>query len=127
MNIALLVSTAVNGTGPLASVAVYPVTLPDVPTLPAITYQIVSSVVSPTFSGAGGMKARVQFDIFATSYAQASSLRDSLTKTLHQFRGSLSDGTKIQLCNLMNIIDFPYASQALQYRLSSEFYVFYNL
>ena len=125
MNIDILVKTAAAGT-PIATVPLYPFLLPDNATLPAMTYQIVSSVNYPTFSSSGMQRDRVQFDCWSGSYTLANTNRDNLILALNRFGGSLSDGTSVnRVTFLAKHDDFVYESK--HYRLLGEFYVFYAL
>ncbi|MEN6474136.1 MAG: DUF3168 domain-containing protein [Syntrophaceae bacterium] len=68
----LLASTAVTS---LASTRIYPVLLPQDPTLPAITYQRISNDPQNTMGGHGDLyNPRIQIDAWARSYSEIKSL-----------------------------------------------------
>jgi hypothetical protein len=107
----------------LVGTRVYPLLLPDTPTLPAITLQVVGSqVVNAAFSARGIMKYRIQADCWGATYASASAVRDALVTVLDGFVGPLSDGTTVQSAQLLQHLDI-FEEDALQYRLSSEYYL----
>lgn len=58
---------------------IYPVKLPQNPTLPAITYQIISGLRGYTQDGKDGVTDyRVQINIDAYSYAECRTVRDAI-------------------------------------------------
>ena len=58
-----------------AGVRVYPLTAPDGVAKPYITYQRISSNSENVLSGSSGLtNTRVQIDVYATTYAQATSI-----------------------------------------------------
>ena len=61
------------GTG--AGTRVYPLTAPDAVPRPYITYQRVSSNAESVLSGSSGLtNTRMQIDVYATTYAEATSI-----------------------------------------------------
>lgn len=75
---------------------IYPLTLPQDVTLPALTYRIVSDEPtishstdqqSPTFTGIRHAFTRVQFDAYADTYDDADALRDELVTVAVGYRG----------------------------------------
>ena len=58
-----------------AGARVYPLTAPDSVVKPYITYQRISSNAENVLSGASGLtNTRMQIDVYATTYAQATSI-----------------------------------------------------
>jgi hypothetical protein len=103
---------------------VYPVLLPNAPTLPALTMQIVGSqITNAAFNARGIIKYRIQVDCWATTYADASNLRDALVPVLDGFTGPLGDGTFVQSTQLLQHLD-QFEPDSLNYRLTSEYYIF---
>lgn len=49
---------------------IHPIILPDTPTLPAITYQLVSEPQDPTQDGPGMAEPRYRFKVWASSYVE---------------------------------------------------------
>lgn len=72
----------------LIGTRLYPVTLPQGSTLPAVTYQRVSSVRMRTFGAARlGRVVRVQFTVWAASYASRHAIAEELTTALEGYDG----------------------------------------
>lgn len=75
------------------STRVYPSHLPQSPTLPAVTYAIVSRV--PTESNTQIFETRVQFDCWATTYDAAHALANLVQKSLRFYRKTDGSGNRI--------------------------------
>ncbi len=75
------------------STRVYPDHLPQSPTLPAVSYAIVSRV--PTESNTQIFETRVQFDCWATTYDTAHALANLVQKSLRFYRKSDGSGNRI--------------------------------
>ena len=89
----------------LVSTRIYPLTLPQGVTMPAVRYQRISGNSDPHIGGTTGTAtARLQFDIFATTYAAAESLRDAIREAIDQYTGT-SSGVVIHSCNATNHLD----------------------
>lgn len=76
---------------------VYPLTLPQDVTLPAMTYQVISDVPTishstaqdhPTYTGTQRSDTRVQFDCYGSDYDEAEALCDELRQLTVGYRGS---------------------------------------
>jgi hypothetical protein len=108
---------------------VYPITLPEAPALPAVTYQIVGGSSDPGFTNSGPQRLRVQFDCYADQksggYRAAYCVRDDLRKLLNGFSGELPNGDYLQSALLIQNIDY-FENDARQYRLACEFYIDFN-
>jgi hypothetical protein len=66
---------------------VYPVTLPQGATLPAITYQVISGAgEGDGHTGPGLSRRRYQFDCWAATYGQAADLGRALVQAVHARR-----------------------------------------
>ena len=87
----LLADTAI-----AASIAarVYPVQLPQKPTLPAIAYRIVSGFRPHSMPNTRGLaRPRVQIDCYSDSYEGAQTLADLVRKRLDAYRGAAGTAT----------------------------------
>ena len=104
---------------------VYPILLPESPTLPAITYQVTRGNGDPTFETSGLIKLYMQFDCWGKTYSDAAQLRKALVKLLNGYQGVLSDGTDLQLGQFQQPIDF-FEQDARQYRCAVEFYFLFD-
>lgn len=73
--------TALIGSG--TATRLYPVVLPQNPTFPAITYQIISGPRDYTQDGPDGVvRFRVQCNCYGATYASAKALRDALESAI---------------------------------------------
>jgi hypothetical protein len=84
---------------------IYPTILPPGPTLPALTYRMISAKPSPTLTTSGFQRWRMQCDCFAETEAQAVGLREALRSTLEGYNGVLSDGTFLQDAQFVQLSD----------------------
>lgn len=67
----------------------HPLVMPQAPTLPAITYQVISSRHAQSHSGVSGYGiSRVQFSCYARAYDQVRSLALALLRALAAYRGN---------------------------------------
>ena len=105
---------------------VYPMLLPE-GTSVGTTFRVVGGSSDPTFTTSGPQRLRIQFDFYAPTYAQADAGRNALRTLLDGYEGLLSDGTYLQNCIHIQLIDHPYDYEAKLMRLGSEYYLFFNL
>jgi hypothetical protein len=115
---ALLSSTAsiTAITGP----RIYPLLLPQDPTLPAIDYSFIGGSSSPTFTTKGYKRYRVEINCWGNTYSDAVTLRSTVTAALDGY----SDGNmSILLISPRDLFDH----ELLQYQAMAEFYVTSNL
>lgn len=99
---------------------IYPLVLPGDPTLPAITYQIIASVTTPSLATSTGLtRTRMQFDAFASSYGDAATLRQAILNTL----------LDAQIAGIQNITHLSssdlFDHEALQYIARIELYIYH--
>lgn len=81
--------TADAGTAALIGTRCYPLVLPQDPTLPAARYAIISAVPVTTHDAPGGLvRARVQVDSYASTYAGARTLADTIRAALDGYRAT---------------------------------------
>jgi Protein of unknown function (DUF3168) len=106
--------------------SVHPMQLPENPTLPAATYQVVGGSSRPTLDTSGMQKLRLQVDCVGKSYLDADKLRWALVNFLNGLSGTLIDGTVLQLAQFIQPIDFAYWDDSRQFRCAAEFYFYYN-
>jgi hypothetical protein len=109
-------STAITAITP----RIYPLLLPNDPTLPAVEYRFVGASSKPTFDTHGITTYRAEINCWGASYADAVSLRDAVKNTLSGY----TDGTTtIQFLSQMDLFD----EDLLQYRAVCEFYLISSL
>jgi hypothetical protein len=96
-NIEELIYTAVTGNAGIAalvSTRVYPMMLPQEPTLPAITYQRISTPRVTAHDGGTGLEyPRFQFDVYAATYAGARALAKLLVALFNAKKSAVTTGT----------------------------------
>ncbi len=103
----------------------YPLILPQDPTVPAITYQVISGHRFHSTDGASGLSTpRIQFDCWAKTYLEAEALFEALRKRLDGFQG-LAVSTKVQAAFFESERD-DYDDAARLYRRSADFFVWYE-
>lgn len=108
---------------------VYPIALPENPTLPAIRYMTIGGRSEPTFDTSGLQWQRLQVDVFGAfdvngGYLSAWNLRERVLQALNGYQGTLSDGT---FCNIELIERLDgFESHARHYRCAVEFYLLYT-
>lgn len=79
----------------LVAARVYPQKLPQSPTLPAITYQIISRV--PTEANTELFDIRLQLDSWATTYAGSQALAGAALSALRFYRQSAGGNTILSI------------------------------
>lgn len=114
------------GVAALAGTRVFPVLLPESPTLPALTYQVVGGSSDQTFETSGYQRLRVQLDCWGESYADAVTLRAAVSKAVDGYQGPLSDGTFLLDAQTLQTADF-FEQEARQYRAMLEVYLYFDL
>lgn len=65
---------------------IYPGVLPSVPTLPALTYQLISAPRNMTQEGPSGMRPRYRWNCFAYTYDETTALAKAVALALKPFR-----------------------------------------
>jgi hypothetical protein len=84
----LVADGTVNG---LVSSRIYPLKLPQKPTLPAITYSRISGIRSQLLGGSSTWGfGRIEINGWATSYVQAQSIAAAVRTSLNGFVGKLN-------------------------------------
>ncbi len=86
---------------------VYPLTLPDAPTYPAIVLTKIFGQPQYDLQGEAGVdQNRVQVDIHATSASQAIDLKKRVRRLLSGYRGGPTSGEPCQIQGIFCINDF---------------------
>lgn len=109
----------------LAGTRVYPRSLPQNPTLPALTYLGVSGIPWHTHQGTSGIEtARFQISCWAERYLAAKQLADQVILNLDCFTGDMA-GTTIQACFKLNEVDL--GDEAIGYhQIAVDFLITYE-
>ena len=91
-----------------------------------ITVQRAGGSGDLTFDGPAMQKVRVQFDFHASTPEASDAMQTAFRTAIEGYAGTLSDGTYLQDVQWINDIDF-YDNEPRQWRVASEFYLFFNL
>lgn len=105
---------------------VYPVLLPEDPTLPAICYKLIGGRSDATLSTSGMQRTRLEINCYGADYDGASALRTAVIKALEGYQGALSDGTFLQNADLVSPGTDFFEDEPRQYRCMVEFYLLYT-
>ena len=102
---------------------VFPLLLPQDPTLPAVTYQQISSVQTHQMGTSAPLyRVRVQVDVWGETYAQVRALANEVAGQLNRFRGDV-DTTRVLDVLADNELE-TYESDALLRRVSQDWTLF---
>ncbi len=89
----------------LVSTRIYALQLPQNPTLPAITYQVISDVHEVVQSGPVGFpSARVQYNCYGVTLEAAEAVYQALRLAVDGYAGMMG-GVKVWLASVANKID----------------------
>lgn len=118
--------TAQLGARPAGDSGVYPVTIPEDPVLPAVSYRIIATVDSPTLDNPTGVtKVRFGLECWGATYADAVKTRSIVTKGLLGYQGTVatSDGD-VTIQNILRVTDGDvFADVPRQYTARVDLYV----
>ena len=113
------------GLAALISDRIYPVALPQTPTLPAVTYMRVSAPTLQDFSGTIKRLARMQFDAWSTSYDEAHQVNDALIAALDNYSGLMGGVGGVQ-CDVTLMTDQDLSDPETAWkRVLSEYEIWY--
>ena len=104
----------------------YPLKLPQSPTLPAIVYTKVSGFREHDMDGSSIATPRIQFDCYAATYAAAKALADALRERADSYTGVVgSPADTVHYAYLLNEQDF-YEDDTKYFRVSMDFEIAHN-
>jgi hypothetical protein len=104
----------------LAGDRLYPQTLPQNPTYPAVRYLVASARLPMAHDGPGDLKSdRIQFDCYGASKQQVKQLVNAVRRILNGFRGTMG-GVAVHGVFFLNEVDL-YGDQSEVYRTSVDF------
>jgi hypothetical protein len=105
----------------------HPQILPQSPTLPAMTYQMISTTPHHTLQGVVALsRYRIQFDSWAPTLLAVEAVNDALRAALDGFSGGLGGSPPtltVQGAFLVTERDWPYESEPELFRRSADYYV----
>jgi len=83
----------------LVSTRIYPLILPQPPTLPAVTYFKVSMVNKRTLASPSNVlkQVRIQFSCWANTYSEAKDVAEQVKLALQDFRGEMGGAGGVQV------------------------------
>ena len=108
----------------------YPVLLPDDPTYPCASYQVISDVSDYLLDGTISLSSiRIQVDTWSggssgANYADAKNTQAAIRSLLEGFSGLLPDGTRVAFIRVVDARDL-FEQDARSYRTSTDFMVYY--
>lgn len=111
----------------IVTARIYANTLPQKPTLPALTYNRIATERSQTLNtGRPGLAAaRLQFDCWGKTYAEVKTLAEKMRLTLQGFSGVLSGGISAQAIHLFGEWDM-YEPTTQEFRVVLDFEVWFS-
>lgn len=104
----------------IVSTRIYPVTLPQNPTLPCITYMVVTTPVIHTMEGRSAPKTIFQLDCWAETALGAHTLADAVETVLDNYSGTMNSADVVSGSLLINRQDI-YEEDVENYRVSLDF------
>ena len=111
--------------GGLIGTRLYPLKLPQDPTVPAMTFQWISGQRAHAADGAVGLASpRVQFDCWAETYLEAEAVFEALRKRLDGFRGT-AGSSRVQGAFFETERD-DYEDEGRLYRRSADFFIWHE-
>ena len=97
--------SGVSGVTNIVSTRIYPVRLPDAPTLEAIVYTVISAPRTEDLSGSSGLgTAIVQIDCWANTYSEANTLAEAVRQAMQGYSGTMG-GTTVEGVHLLDELD----------------------
>lgn len=112
----------------LVSTRVYAYKIPQGATLPAVTFQRISTARSLTHdtSGAGGdlSSPRFQFDAWATTYSSAKAIANQLRAALNGKKGTIATGVSINAA-LVEDERPSYEPETNIYQISCDYFIWH--
>lgn len=114
-----------SGVAAIVGVRVYAVILPQIPTLPCITYQQITGARSHTLDGAASPHPLFQIDCWGEGFEQANLLGDAVSSCLDGFRGSLGSLLAVTECLEINRQDL-YEPETKEFRVSFDFQIWHQ-
>lgn len=110
----------------LIGTRVYPVTIPQNPVFPVITYQRISRLDVASQDGPSALaRGRIQVDVWAKTYDQAAAVGAAVRRRLNGYRGPVEGQEDVQGIRLETNRD-EYDPEALLFRHSADFYVWHE-
>jgi hypothetical protein len=122
----LMSKTAVNN---LVSGRIYPVVLPQNPTLPAIVYSLVNANRPESMIGGTGLvQARVQVDCWALTQDAAASLSNEVRKVLQGFSGNFGSGSTLVVVQAVHVVGEyeMHEPDVNNYRVIIDYHIWYE-
>lgn len=105
----------------LVGTRIYPLKMPQNPTLPAIVHQRISTTPDMLAEGPGFAPMRVQLSLWASSFDGARALAAAVVGVLHGYHGPIGIGG-LRLARLLNLTD-DYEPETKLFRVIADFRV----
>lgn len=97
----------------------YPVVIPEPPTYPCVSYQVVSATSKLATDGTLVQAKRVQFDAYALTYAQCKQIEAMLATLLNGYIGSM--GTVEVIATNAGVVIDNWEVDSRIYRVTTEY------
>lgn len=104
---------------------VYPVRLPQNPTYPCATFQVISEPRSHSMEGRVAANPLVQIDCWAKTYQEAQDLASAVERAMDMFSGRMGGVLNVLSCLQRERQDF-YEPDVDDYRVSLDFAIWHN-
>lgn len=112
----------------IVSDRVYPNTLPQIPVMDCLTYQLIAEERGHTLSGEAFPSPYVQIDCWSSTYTGSGLLADAVSTCLDCFRGTLGSGgntLQVSAC-LQRSRQELYEPETKEYRVALAFAFWHN-
>lgn len=109
----------------IVSTRVYPVTLPQTPTLPAITYQVIAEPRTHTMDNRAAPNPYVTIDCWARTFLEACTLADAVVTKLDGYRGTMGGAIAVTSC-LQRARREIYEPETKEWRVGLDFSILHN-
>jgi hypothetical protein len=107
-----------------ASTRIYPTALPQKPSFPAATYNVISATRSPTMQHGDVLPSkRLQIDAWGSSFADAQELGEAIRVALDGYRGDMGDTTVAAI--FADTERTSYESEPKLYRVSRDYFIWH--
>jgi hypothetical protein len=118
--------TANAGVTALVGTRVYPVQLPQAPTTPAVSYQLISEHREGSFAGPSGLPGTlIQVDSWSDTYLGVKTLATAVRLALDGYQGTPAGGDRIQASILENQSDI-FEPDVKLFRVLQEFRLWWD-
>ncbi len=113
------------GISAITSTRVYPIKLPQQPTLPALTYRIITEPQVHSMEGTFSQNARLQIDCWAETFLAAHELAEAVEDAMNDFSGTIGAEQVISSSVQVNKQDL-FDPEVNDYRVSIDYSIWHT-